>query len=141
MNWIDKYRLDQSFFNRNDKYKEILRLIKNHDTDSKIYVRESKISKLLNESYNDPLLYLDPIIDILDGKIERCLDLPVGILNYTKDSVIKQKYLNSSTYKLTSIDDFKELIDEKKKEGFLICPYKIYYDSNILYFRGAMFLP
>lgn len=147
MNWIDKYRLDQSFFNRSDKYKEILRLIKNHDIqDSKRDVRECKISHLFNESYNDPLLYLDPIIDILEDKIERCLELPTGIVSYIQDrgggdSVVKQKYIHSSLSKFASIDEFKELIDEKKKEGFLICPYKIYYDSNILYFRGGMFLP
>jgi hypothetical protein len=142
MNWIEKFRLHQNFFNENDNLKEILRFIINHDIllgSGKENTRHAKINSILNgEKYEDPLDFLNPIIDIINGKIEKTMDQPTYIINYIDDSnQLQQKYIRTGTINFSNLNEFEEFITNKLKDGYKIYPYTIMQENNKYVFRSA----
>lgn len=132
MNWISKYRLSPEwFFPKNISEKEsrnreeIFELIKNHDrfVDSKIENRDAKISHLVSEEYLDPLIYLEPFLDALFGKIDMTVNSPSLVIYHLDDTqetlldgsktqgIVCSKYISSQTIKFDSIEEMVKWID------------------------------
>jgi hypothetical protein len=132
MNWISKYRLSPEWFFSKDisekesrNREEIFELIKNHDSfvDSKIENRDAKISHLVSEEYIDPLIYLDPFLDALFGKIDMTVNSPSLVIYHIKDEPedllngnktqgsVCSKYIISQTIKFDSIEEMDKWID------------------------------
>ena len=144
MDWISKFRLDISYFNQNDKLKEISRFIQNHNylLDDVAERREAKISYILNnKDYKDPLAFLNSVIDILEDKIERTLDAPQAVINYIEDGEMKQKFVSAESLSFSSLKDFENFLIEKRKEENKIYPFQVLPDfkNNNILFRGAIF--
>ena len=144
MDWISKFRLDISYFNQNDKLKEISRFIQNHNyfLDDVAERREARISYILNnKDYKDPLAFLNSVIDILEDKIERTLDAPQAVINYIEDGEMKQKFVSADSFPFSSLKDFEYFLREKVKEGNKIYPFQVLPDfkNNTIFFRGAIF--
>lgn len=144
MDWISKFRLDISYFNQNDKLKEISRFIQNHNylLDDVAERREAKISYILNnKDYKDPLAFLNSVIDILEDKIERTLDAPQAVINYIENGEMKQKFVSAQSLPFNSLKDFEDFLIEKVKEGNKIYPFQVLPDfkNNTIFFRGAIF--
>ena len=89
-NWLVKYRLNPDWFFPDDESElektnreEIFEFIKNHDLllNNKLENRDFKISHLVGEDYLDPLLFLNPYLDALFGKIDLTMQYP-NIITY-----------------------------------------------------------
>jgi hypothetical protein len=144
MDWISKFRLDISYFNQNDKLKEISRFIQNHNylLDDVAERREAKISYILNnKDYKDPLAFLNSVIDILEDKIERTLDAPQAVINYIENGEMKQKFVSAQSLPFNNLKEFEDFLIEKVKEGNKIYPFQVLPDfkNNTIFFRGAIF--
>lgn len=133
MNWIYKYRLNPDWFFPDDESEtektnreEIFELIKNHDRliDSKLENRDAKISQLVGEKYSDPLIYLDPFLDALYGKIDMTMDLPNIVIYYietitypdgTEKNSMMSKSVSAQTIIFETIEEMSKWIDEIRK--------------------------
>jgi hypothetical protein len=144
MDWISTYRLNISYFNQNDKLKEISKFIHNHNylLDHVAERREAKISYILNnKNYKDPLAFLNSVIDILEDKIERTLDAPQSVINYMENGKMNQKFVRADSLPFSSLKDFEDYLIDKIKQGYKIYPFQVLPDfkNNTIFFRGAIF--
>jgi hypothetical protein len=99
MNWIERYRLNPNWFfpeNESEKEKmnreEIYELIRNHDrlVDTLSENRDAKISHIVEENYQDPLIYLNQYLDILFSKIDMVMESPQVMIYYIEDQLPEQ---------------------------------------------------
>lgn len=144
MDWVKQFRLDPTFFNQNDKFKEISRLIQNHNylLDDVAERREAKISHILDEEYEDPLAFLNSVIDIIENKFEKVLDGPTSIVHYfDENNQLQQKWCKVETYPFKSLKELDDFLSEKKKIGYKIYPFTIFPDfkNKTILFRGTLF--
>lgn len=147
MNWILKYRTDPEYFNDTDidkskKLKEILRFIKNHDLNSISIIRDMKISAIIDDGdHEDPLDFLNPIIDILLDKIEKTMDLPSEILAYIDSSGnYNHEFIKADHIIYESLKEMEDSFQSRINYGLKLYPYTIFQDvdnKNIYHFRGT----
>lgn len=142
MDLITKYRLntdwffptDESDFERNAR-EEIFELIKNHDMqlESKVENRDAKISHLVGDEYNEPLLYLNPYLDVLFGKIDYTMSASNIMTFYTEENLtsqqIKSKPITCQTIPFDNVEIMSEWVDRIRKDNELFI-YLI--ESNLL---------
>lgn len=127
MDWIKKYRENSDFFlDDNGKYKEIFRLISNSEGNKELSVnRDIKISNILDEKYDDPLEYLNLIIDKLKDKIYKTLETPYSIIYKYKDGLNVSKWTSAEIFKFKDINELNRFVSSKIKEGYKFYPYQI----------------
>lgn len=140
MNWSAKYRLNPDWFFPDDESEtektnreEIFELIKNHDLliNERLENRDAKISHLVGEDYLDPLISLNPYIDVLYGKIDLTMNAPNIVTYYVEDEPealldgsmtqvkIQSKNIPSQTIYFDNIEKMIEWVNETRKENEL----------------------
>ena len=133
MNWLAKYRLNPDWFFPDDESdsektnrEEIFELIRNHDllVNEKLENRDAKISHLVGEDYLDPLISLNPYIDVLYGKIDMTMDMQNIVVYYietitypdrTEKNNMMSKSVSAQTIIFETIEEMSKWIDETRK--------------------------
>ena len=133
MNWLAKYRLNPDWFFPDDESEtektnreEIFELIKNHDLliNERLENRDAKISHLVGEDYLDPLISLNPYIDVLYDKIDMTMDMQNIVVYYietitypdgTEKNNMMSKSVSAQTIIFETIEEMSKWIDETRK--------------------------
>ncbi len=139
-NWIKDFRFNTASLELENK--KIFNFIKNHENYNfisddfyKSKIRDTKISYITSKNWKDPLNYLNQFIDVMFGKFEDILNMPVSIITVidkdTGHSV--RKNCRSETHVLRNVNDFKDWFS--KNSNNLIYPYMIRPERNVYKFR------